>query len=61
MVDIEVPPDPVEPTLDPDKYPRRGGEHRVYGMYLGGRALDDSYCLTNDCSYKYTTQLWNAK
>ena len=41
--------------------PRRGGIHDVQGVYQGGCAFDDEYKLLKPKSFKYTTQLRNAK
>lgn len=41
--------------------PRRGGEHPIYGIFIGGSALDDEYRLIGTRHYKYTTQRRSAK
>ena len=41
--------------------PRRGGVHPTYGVYIGGRELDENYCLTGTRHYKYTSQRRSAK
>ena len=41
--------------------PLRGGIHPIYGLFMGGSELDDSYALINNSPYKLTTQLRNSK
>jgi len=36
--------------------PRRGGKHPIYGIFIGGSDLDDSYRLTGTRHYKFTAQ-----
>lgn len=51
-----VPPPPPGPPT-----PRRGGIHRLYGVYQGGSELNDQYQLPLRRTYNFTTQLRNAK
>ena len=41
--------------------PRRGGVHPIYGVFIGGGELDDTYRLTGTRHYKFTTQRRSAK
>jgi len=41
--------------------PRRGGTHPIYGTFIGGSDLDDTYRLTGTRHYKFTAQRRGAK
>lgn len=41
--------------------PRRGGDHHLYGIYLGGSELTDDYELDGTHTYKYTAQRCHPK
>ena len=41
--------------------PKRGGIHPVYGLYIGGSALDDSYKAVDSSSYSYASQRRHVK
>ena len=45
-------------TTDP---PRRGGNHPIYGIFVGGSELNDRYELTGSRHYKFTGQRRGAK
>ena len=41
--------------------PRRGGVHPIYGVFIGGGELDNTYNLAGTRHYKYTAQRRSAK
>jgi len=41
--------------------PHRGGDHHIYGIYLGGSELNDNYELTGTRTYKYSAQRRHPK
>ena len=41
--------------------PIRGGNHPIYGIFMGGGDLADDYTLKSSMPYKFTTQLRNPK
>ena len=41
--------------------PRRGGTHPIFGIYVGGGALDTAYKLKDGSCYSCTSQLRNEK
>ena len=45
-------------TADP---PRRGGNHPIYGIFVGGSEINDRYELTGSRHYKFTGQRRGAK
>ena len=45
-------------TTDP---PQREGEHPIYGIFIGGDELDDTYHLTGTRHYLFTGQRRGAK
>ena len=40
---------------------RRGGNHHIYGVFIGGAPLDDNYRLTGERHYHFTAQRRGAK
>ena len=41
--------------------PKRGDSHPIFGIYLGGSALDDSYKLTSDNTFHHVSQVCSVK
>ena len=41
--------------------PKRGDTHPIYGIYLGGSALDDAYKLTSDNTFHHVSQVRSVK
>ena len=41
--------------------PIRGGNHPIYGIFMGGSDLADDYTLKSSMPYKFMTQLRNPK
>ena len=41
--------------------PKRGGEHSIYGIYIGGSTLDNSYKMKSKISCWYALQCRNMK
>ena len=41
--------------------PKRGGEHPIYGIFIGGSFLDNQYKLIGNRHYQFTSQRRSAK
>ena len=48
-------------TTSATKKPKRGDSHPIYGIYLGGSALDATYKLTSDNTFHHVSQVCSVK
>jgi hypothetical protein len=52
--------DEISPIMNPSS-PKRDGLHPIYGVYIGGSPLDDTYKQKSKITYSYALQRCNVK